>query len=117
MADTGDNLTGASMQLAEQLKIAVSSPMFRLKWKLKKGLKKMNPFSSLTKGKATKDQTQQYMMQAGAVGSYMIHREKDPNSADPYISNGKTLRNGVMVPNLTQNPFHVNCDPNNVSNY
>jgi hypothetical protein len=117
MADNEDSLNSAASQLAEQLKIKASDPIFKIKLRLKKGLKKLNPFSALMQGKATKDETRQHMVKASSTGDYMVYRGKDPDKPDPYASEEKTLRNGMLVPNLPKNPFHVNCNPSNLSNY
>jgi hypothetical protein len=117
MESSSDSLVGVTSKLAEQLKIKASSPMFKIKLKLKKGLKKMNPFSAMMQGKATKDQTQQQIVKANSTGEHMVYRGLDPDKPDPYADEPKTLRNGMLVPMLSKNPFHINTSPGNLSNY
>jgi hypothetical protein len=117
MAGNDNTLEGVTALIAEKLKIKAEDPIFRLKLTLKKGVRKLNPFSLLMQGKATKEQTTAHIVNASSTGSYMIYRGQDPDRSVPFASEAKTIRNGVHVPNLTKNPFHISHNPGNISNY
>jgi hypothetical protein len=97
MADTGDNLIKVTNDLAEQLKIKASSPIFKIKWKFKKGLKKLNPFNVLTRGKVNKDDAQRYMVKASIAGNYESEQ-------------------GKISQTMPANPFHIKTNQSNISN-
>ena len=117
MESSDDSLVGVTSKLAEQLKIKTNSPIFKIKLKLKKGLKKMNPFSVMMQGKSSKEQTKQQIVKASSTGEHMVYRGLDPDKPDPYVNEPKTLRNGMFVPAISKDPFHINTNPGNLSNY
>ena len=71
----------------------------------------------MMQGKASKEQTNQQIVKAASTGDYMVYRGADPDKPAPYATEPKTLRNGMFVPNVSKDPFFINANPDNFSNY
>lgn len=110
MNDSTETLQSAFSKLEEALKLKSKSTMFRVKLTMRAGAKKLREFSTLLRGKVSKDQTKQHITAASSTGDFAVIKGHTPNTHDMLYRPQRNADPHTMP--FVKSPHTVNFDPN-----